>query len=51
VLAGLVGRATRARPLINNGLLVDTVEELADVLASKLFDRTATAPSLPFPYR
>ena len=49
VLAGLVGRAARVGPLVLDGLLVDPVEELADVLAPQLLDRAAAAPPLPLP--
>src|SRR5262249_22575798 len=47
VLAGLVGRSARVLPLVLDGLLVHPVEELADVLATKLLDRQAAAPPLP----
>ena len=49
VLAGLVGRAARILPLILDGLLVDPVEELAEVLAPQLLDGDAAAPRLPLP--
>ena len=49
VLAGLVGRAARVGPLVPDGLLVDPVEELADVLAPELLDRAPAAPPLPLP--
>ena len=49
VLAGLVGGAARVGPLVPNGLPVDPVEELADILAPELLDRAAAAPPLPLP--
>ena len=49
VLAGLVGRAAGVLSLIRDGLLVDPVEELADVLAPQLLDGDAAAPLLPLP--
>ena len=49
VLAGLVGRAARVLSLILDGLFVDPVEELADVLAPQLLDGDAAAPPLPLP--
>ena len=49
VLAGLVRRAARVRPLVRDGPLVDPVEELADVLAPQLLDGDAAAPLLPLP--
>ena len=49
VLAGLVGRAAWVLSLILDGLIVDPVEEFADVLSSQLLDWGAAAPPLPFP--
>ena len=49
VLAGLVGRAARVLSLTLDGLIVDPVEELADVLSRQLFDGDAAAPPLPLP--
>ena len=49
MLAGLVGRAAWVRPLVRDGLLVDPVEELADVLPPQSLDRPAPAPLLPLP--
>ena len=49
MLAGLVGRAAWVLSLTLDGLIVDPVEELADVLAPQLLDGDAAAPPLPFP--
>src|SRR5262249_27014192 len=49
VLAGLVGRTAGVSPRILDGVLVDPVEELAEVLAPQLLDGDAAAPRLPLP--
>src|SRR5262245_49906752 len=49
VLAGLVGRTAGVLSLALDGLLVDPVEELPDVLAVQLLDGEAAAPPLPLP--
>src|SRR5262249_44577222 len=49
VLAGLVGRAAWVLSLVRDGLIVDPVEELAEVPAPQLLDGDAAAPLLPLP--
>ena len=49
MLAGLVGRAAWVLSLTLDGLVVDPVEEFADVLAPQLLDGDAAAPPLPLP--
>ena len=48
LLAGLVGRAAWVLSLTRDGLIVNPVEEFADVLSRQLFDWGAAAPPLPF---
>jgi hypothetical protein len=49
MLASLVGRAAWVRPLVRDGLLVDPVQELADVTAPQLLDGDAATPPLSLP--
>ena len=48
MFADLVGRAAWVLSLTRDGLIVNPVEELADVLSRHLFDGDAAASPVPF---
>ena len=48
MFAGLVRRATGIRSLLRDGMLVDPIEELPDLLSAELLDGHSAAPFLPF---